>query len=106
MKTQDRPRSLQRAAATSLAAAGLLALVFSVTGRAQERMPPIPADKMTDVQKQAAAQFQAARGSTPSGPFGVLLRSPHLMNRCVDVSEDIRSKGILPQRTEQLILLM
>ena len=89
-----------------LAAACLLACVFAVDGRAQERMPPIPTDKMTDAQKQASAEFQAARGSTPGGPFGVLLRSPDLMNRFVVVSEYIRIKGILPQRIKQLIVLL
>lgn len=90
-----------------LAGACLLVLVSSVAGRAQERMPPVPADKMTDVQKQAAAQFQAARGSAPNaGPFGVLFRSPDLMNRVVPVSEYIRLKGILSLRIKQLIVLM
>ena len=46
--------------------------------QAQDRMPPIPAEKMTEVQKKAAADHAAARGSL-TGPWNVLLRSPELM---------------------------
>src|SRR5689334_3229648 len=49
-----------------------LALVFSLalsaTAFAQERMGPIPAEKMTDSQKKAAADHTAARGSL-TGPW-------------------------------------
>ena len=59
----------------------LLALVLSfsvwTTAAAQERMAPIPADKMTDAQKKAAADFTAARGNL-SGPWAVLGYLPAL----------------------------
>ncbi len=44
---------------------------------AQDRMPPLSPDKMTDAQKKAAADYKALRGSdltTP--PWSVLLRVP------------------------------
>ena len=36
---------------------------------AQDRMPPIPADKLSAAQKKAIEEFRAARGSNPGGPF-------------------------------------
>ena len=48
--------------------------------RAQERMPPIPAEKMTEAQKKATAEFAAVRNAAPTGPFAVLLRVPELMD--------------------------
>ena len=51
-----------------LIAAGLLA---------QDRMPPIPADKQTDAQKKAAADYKALRNADLTGPpWSVILRVP------------------------------
>ena len=88
-----------------------LALVSCAPLRAQDRMPPIPADKMTEAQKKAAAEFAAARNSAPTGPFAVLLRVPELMDlgfrwrqhvqarSALDhKSEDVGGKAILPHR--------
>ncbi|HWO34296.1 MAG TPA: hypothetical protein VNO32_36330, partial [Candidatus Acidoferrum sp.] len=50
----------------------LLALTLgclSTTTRAQDRMPEIPADKLTEAQKKAVAEFVAGRGTPPLGPF-------------------------------------
>jgi len=43
---------------------------------AQDRMPPIPADKLSDAQKKAAEVFAEGRGYGLRGPFVPLLRSP------------------------------
>ena len=48
---------------------------------AQDRMPPLPADTMTEAQKKAAADYAAQRNAALSGgPFGVMLRVPELMD--------------------------
>ena len=39
----------------------LLAVGWPMTAAAQDRMPPIPPEKMTDAQRQAADEFRAAR---------------------------------------------
>ena len=46
-----------------------------------DRLPPIPADKMTPEQKRAAEEFESGRGYAPRGPFAVMLRSPEVMLR-------------------------
>src|SRR5262249_48681255 len=53
---------------------GALALA---SAKAQDRLPPIPADKMTEVQKKTAAEYKQIRKTDlGAGPFGVLLRVP------------------------------
>src|SRR5262245_49717290 len=55
----------------------LLALVCSVAASAQDRMPMIAADKLTDAQKKAIADYKAIRGSDLTAPpWTVLLRVP------------------------------
>ena len=46
----------------------LIALVPCAVVQAQERLPPIPADKMTDAQKKAVADYKAIRGTDPQTP--------------------------------------
>ena len=53
----------------------------SMVGDAQDRMPPIPDNRMTAEQKKAVDEFKAARNADISGPFVPLLRSPEVMNR-------------------------
>ena len=47
----------------------LIALVPCAAVQAQDRMPPIPADKLTAAQKKAVDDFKAARSAEISGPF-------------------------------------
>lgn len=72
----------------------------------QDRMPPIPADKMTDAQKAAVAEFKAARGSDISGPFVPLLRSPDLVNPARVLGDYLRYKTVLSLRLSELAILM
>ena len=57
---------------------------------APERMPPIPEDKMSPAQKEAAAAVLAGPRGHLGGPFSALLRSPELMNRLQKVGEYLR----------------
>lgn len=72
---------------------------------AQNRMPPIPADKMTTAQKKALAEFVAARGE-PTGPWIALLRSPDLMTRTRALSDYLRYTSTLPPRLSEFVILM
>ena len=77
-----------------------LAAVFGVAGSAggQDRMPPIPADKLTDAQKKAIEEFKAARSVDISGPFVAMLRSPEVMSRARAMGERARKAGLLFDR--------
>ncbi len=74
--------------------------------RAQDRMPPIPSDKLTDAQKQAVAEFRAARSADISGPFVPLLRSPEVMNRARAMGDYLRYKSALPPRLSEFVILL
>jgi 4-carboxymuconolactone decarboxylase len=74
--------------------------------RAQDRMPPLPADTMTEAQKKAAADYAALRDGAPRGPFGVMLRVPELMDLAFKWRQHvIASSAIEPRLTEFAILI-
>jgi 4-carboxymuconolactone decarboxylase len=90
---------------------GTLVLVAAVFGAAvsaggQDRMPPIPADKLTDAQKKAIDEFKAARSVDISGPFVPLLRSPEVMSRARAMGDYLRFKSSLPPRLSEFVILM
>jgi len=71
-------------------------------GIAPERMPAIPADKMTAAQKQAAAALAAGPRGDVKGPFVSLLRSPDFMDRVQRVGEYIRFRCPLDKRINEM----
>lgn len=71
-------------------------------GIAPERMPAIPADKMTVAQKQAAAALAAGPRGDVKGPFVSLLRSPDFMDRVQRVGEYIRFRCPLDKRINEM----
>lgn len=73
---------------------------------APERMPPIPAEKMTAAQKQAAAELSAGRRGSVRGPFHAFLRSPGLMDRVQKLGEYIRYDSLIELRVRELAALM
>jgi 4-carboxymuconolactone decarboxylase len=72
----------------------------------QDRMPPLPAGKMTDAQRKAAAEMIAGPRKGVKGPFIPLLRSPELMDRLQKVGEYLRFQSSLEQRISELIMLI
>jgi 4-carboxymuconolactone decarboxylase len=85
-----------------------LAAVFGAAGSAdgQDRMPPIPADRLTDAQKKAIDEFKAARSVDISGPFVAMLRSPEVMNRARAMGDYLRFKSSLPPRLSEFVILL
>jgi 4-carboxymuconolactone decarboxylase len=83
----------------------LLSFSLSSSAEAQNRMPPIPADKLTEAQKKAAAEFEAARGAL-SGPWAVILRSPDMLNRARGLSDYLRFNSSLPPRLSEFVILI
>ncbi|MEO8052481.1 MAG: carboxymuconolactone decarboxylase family protein [Acidobacteriota bacterium] len=85
-----------------------LLLVLPVWALAQDRMPLIPADKLTPDQKKAVDLLAATpRGAAgPTGPFVPLLRSPELMNRLQAVGEYLRFHNSIPQKLVEMTTIM
>ena len=91
---------------TRAACGCLLCLSMAAPLLAQDRMPPIPAEKMTDLQRRAAAEFKETRGSEVSGPFVPLLRSPEVMTRARAMGDYLRFKSVLPPRLSEFVILL
>lgn len=85
------------------AAAGLL---VAGAAMAQDRLPPIPADKVTAEQKEALKEFQAVRGREPFGPFVPMMRSPDLMVRASAMGEYLRYRTSLPPALSEFVILL
>jgi 4-carboxymuconolactone decarboxylase len=96
--------------AATLAGSSILGLgVPSVAAAAeavQDRMPPIPADKMTDAQKKAAAELIAGPRGSLVGPFIPLLRSPEFMSRLQKTGEYLRFNTKLGSNISEFIILI
>lgn len=69
-------------------------------------MPPIPVGRMTEAQRQAAAQFSESRGYEIFGPYVPLLRSPQLMLRTMAMGEYLRYRSALPRSLNELTILI
>ena len=79
---------------------------WTMTARAQDRMPPIPESQQTEAQKKAIAEFTAARKTGISGPFVPLLRSPEVMNRARAMGDYLRFNSVLPPRLSEFAILI
>ena len=86
----------------------LLALTLSAGHvLAQDRMPPIPAEKMTDAQKKAVADYAALRKTDLTGPpWTVLLRVPDLVVPSLQLRlHNQQNSALSPKLTELAILI-
>jgi 4-carboxymuconolactone decarboxylase len=89
--------------------AAFLFCFFVVTAEmtnGQNRLPPIPPEKMTAEQKKAVEEFVAARNAPVSGPFIPMLRSPEVMTRARAMGDFLRYKSSLPPRLSEFVILM
>jgi len=86
----------------------LILLLLSVTmpAMAQDRMPPIPAEKQTPEQRKAAEAFRANRKQDVFGPFVPLHRSPEVMLRAMAVGDYLRYRTVFPTRLNEFIILI
>ena len=71
-----------------------------------DRLPPIPAEKMTPEQRQAADEFRAGRGYDLLGPFAVMVRSPEVMLRAKAMGDYLRFRNVLPKRVSEMVILI
>jgi 4-carboxymuconolactone decarboxylase len=75
--------------------------------RSADRLPPLPADQLTDAQREAMAEIVAGPRGELVGPFVPLLRSPELMRRLQRTGVYLRfDTGLDPALLELTILLV
>jgi 4-carboxymuconolactone decarboxylase len=91
--------------ASFVAALSIFCLLASPLA-AQDRMPPIPPDKLTEAQKKAADAFAEGRGYQIRGPFVPLIRSPEVMLRAKALSDYLRFKSVLEPRINELAIII
>ena len=84
----------------------LLATITSMAARAGERLPIIPPAQYTQEQKQAAADFEAARKVPVFGPFEPLLYSPQVMSTARAMGDYLRYKSAIGNTLSELVILM
>ncbi len=83
-----------------------MALAIGGSAMAQDRMPEIPADKLTEAQKKAAEEFAADRKMPVFGPFVPLLRSPEVMLRTMRMGDYLRFTSSLPPKLNEFVILI
>lgn len=71
-----------------------------------DRMPPIPAERLTDAQRAAFDELTSGPRGKLAGPFVPLLRSPELMRRVQKVGEYLRFESALPDRVKEFAILV
>ena len=72
----------------------------------EDRMPPIPLERMSPAQRAAADDLIAGPRKGVKGPFIALIRSPELMARLQKVGEFLRFQSSLPTRVSEFATLV
>ena len=85
----------------------LAVLVLAAAIHAQDRMPPIPADKMTDAQKKAVADYKNLRKADLTGPpWTVMLRVPDLVAPSLELRLHNLNNGALNRKLTEMAILI
>ncbi|GJG96774.1 carboxymuconolactone decarboxylase family protein [Cupriavidus pauculus] len=78
----------------------------------EDRMPPIPAEKLTDAQKRSIELLSEGTpaGGAPrnvsAGPWVPLMRSPELLNRLQRMGAYLRYESALEPRLSEFVILL
>ena len=88
-----------------LAAAAVLGMT-AAPARAQDRLPTIPPADYTPAQRQAAADFLAARKTPVFGPFEPLMYSPEVMTLARSMGDYLRYKSGVGTTLSELAILI
>jgi 4-carboxymuconolactone decarboxylase len=84
-----------------------LALVLAaLTAQAEDRLPTIPPAQYTAEQKQAAAEFEAARKVAVFGPFEPLMHSPAVMSQARAMGDYLRYQSAIGNTLSELAILV
>jgi 4-carboxymuconolactone decarboxylase len=90
----------------SVMLAGLALAFLALPCYGQERMAPIPTDRMSPEQKKVAEAIMTGPRKSLGGPFNAWLRSPELADRLQQVGEYIRFKTSLDHRLNEFAILI
>jgi 4-carboxymuconolactone decarboxylase len=80
--------------------------IGAVAARAEERLPTIPPAQYSEEQKQAAAEFEAARKVPVFGPFEPMMYSPQVMSLARAMGDYLRYKSAIGNTLSELAILI
>ena len=80
--------------------------VLALAASAQERLPTIAPSTYSAEQKQAAADFEAARKVPVFGPFEPLMYSPQVMSQARAMGDYLRYKSAIGTTLSELAILV
>jgi len=80
-------------------------ILMASVAMAQERLPMIPADKLTDAQKKTVAQMQAGSFGV-GGPFVALLREPKLAEQAYAMATYFRTDSVLGTKLTEFVIML
>ena len=82
-------------------------LVLGIIAGAQDRLPPIPADKMTEAQKKAAADYKDLRKADLTGPpWSAILRSPEWVVPALEMRLHVQNHPVLGNKMTEFAILI
>jgi 4-carboxymuconolactone decarboxylase len=85
----------------------LFAIAIAPGAAAQERMSMIPAERQTEAQKKAVADYKALRGADLTGPpWSVLLRVPDQIVPALQIRLHYLNRSVLGPRLTELAILI
>ena len=85
----------------------LVAFLAAISANAQDRLPPIPPQRMTAVQKKTVAEYKQIRKTDLTvGPFMVLLRDPDYVIPALEMRlHNLNNSALSRKLTEMAILI-
>jgi 4-carboxymuconolactone decarboxylase len=89
-----------------LLTAATLWTTTTIAAQVEERLPTIPPAQYTAEQKQAAADFEAARKIPVFGPFEPLMYSPQLMSQARGMGDYLRYHSAIGNTLSELVILI
>jgi 4-carboxymuconolactone decarboxylase len=81
-------------------------VVIGASAQADDRLPTIPPAQYSPEQKQAAAEFEAARKVPVFGPFEPLIYSPDVMSQARAMGDYLRYKSAIGNTLSELAILI
>jgi 4-carboxymuconolactone decarboxylase len=81
-------------------------VLIGVSAQADDRLPTIPPAQYSPEQKQAAAEFEAARKVPVFGPFEPLMYSPAVMSQARAMGDYLRYKSAIGNTLSELAILL
>ena len=79
---------------------------LGTSAQAQDRLPTIPPSQYNAEQKEAAAQFEAARQTAVFGPFEPMMHSPQLMSDARAMGDYLRFNSSIGNTLSELAILI